>query len=127
MDNTHTWEEIRNEIRNNVRHARVREWAMKCIEYCDSRDGNAVTVNSTYISTICTCMSYFLKDSHGDCLPVTFVFDSDSGEAKGYFKYRTINNTVPQNNNGWSSYGTILSTPVEEDVGDMLKSNYIII
>jgi hypothetical protein len=47
---------------------------------------------------------------------MTFIFNSDNGEALGYFKYRLV-----------SSPNNVISTAVEEDVGDMLCSNYIII
>ena len=51
--------------------------------------------------------------------PVTFVFNSETGEATANMKYNqlTSNNTI--------IVDSIIS--VEEDVGDMLKSNYIIL
>ena len=126
IDGEHTWEQIRNELRNRARHAKVREWAMKCIEYYDT-DSSVVIAPTSLKADICAKMEYFLKDTNDDCLPVTFIFNSETGEALGYFKYRTISSGVPANDSGWATYGTILSNPVEEDVGDMLRSNYIII
>jgi len=72
-------------------------------------------------------MEYLLKDTEGEYFPVTFSFNSETGEAIGYFKYRQVTTEVPENEEAWESYGNILLTPEAEDVGDMLRSNYIII
>ena len=47
--------------------------------------------------------------------PVTFTFNSSTGEATGIFSYRKIDSP------------TTLTENIEENVGDMLQSNYIII
>ena len=72
-------------------------------------------------------MSYFLKSkSTGTPIfPVTFSFNSETGEALGTFSYRTVTSNATANTT-WSTFGTELENQVE-DVGDMLKSNYIII
>jgi len=61
---------------------------------------------------------------------VTFVFNSQTGEAKGTFTHRFVPEAdAPNltNDQAWASYGATNLTTVTEDVGDMLKSNYIII
>lgn len=107
-----TVEDLRVELRENVRHARVREWANKVL---DGAPGNRITN-----------MQYMFKDTSSNWYPMTFSFNSETGEAVGTFKYRTIGGTATQETD-WSAYGTIPSNTVEEDIGDMLLTNYILI
>ena len=126
-----TWENIRALLRDQVRHKVVREWAIKCIDAViqeiQSNEGDITRVSSGYKSILQQHMEYLLKDAEGEYFPVTFSFNSETGEAIGYFKYRQVTTEVPENEEAWESYGNILLTPEAEDVGDMLRSNYIII
>ena len=117
----YSWEDIRQSIRDEVRHKYIREWAIKII---DTMIANNASRNNSIKNTMISNMSYFLKDSNGDLFPMTFTFNSETGEATGAFKYRQISGGTPSD---WSSYGTIPEKNQEEDVGDMLRSNYIII
>ena len=120
VKNDYSWEDIRASIRDEVRHKYVRQWAIKIID-------NMISVHSTpstnYQSTMINNMTYFLKNTSNEYQPMTFVFNSETGEAVGTFSYRTIGSGTVSN---WATYGTLLSNQ-EEDVGDMLRSNYIII
>ena len=85
-------------------------------------------INASNGEVLKQCMSYFLRDKSEYTRPfsATFSFNSETGEALGTFSYREITGAIPANGQGWVSYGTISENQVE-DVGDMLKSNYIII
>ena len=69
-------------------------------------------------------MGYFLKDKDNKLLSSTFEIDNATGIATGKLQYRDIilNGIVPTD---WQNYGTI--TIHEEDVGDMIRSNHLII
>lgn len=116
----YSWEDIRQSIRNEVRHKYVREWAIKII---DTMIANNANRNNSTKNTMIGNMSYFLQNKAGTYFPMTFTFNSETGEATGIFSYRQISTGNPSD---WQNYGTILENQ-EEDVGDMLRSNYIII
>ena len=65
---------------------------------------------------------------NGSVFPITCTFNSENGESIGIFGYRQIPDiaSLPQNDAGWATYGTVV-TDVEEDIGDMIRSNYLII
>lgn len=119
----YAWTEISTEIRNQVHHSAIRAWAIQCINYFKN---NNITPDAA-LSDIKNCMHWVITDNNGALFPATFKFNSMTGQARGQFTYRVIGDTLPNDNAGWSSYGEILNTPREEDVGDMLKSNYITI
>ena len=106
-----TWEKLRSDLRDHVRHADVRAWAIECIDQCV---GDNITVNNSS-STLLQKMRVFFPNSMPSS---TFTFNSEIGSAQGTFKYQVRNNSGTFNIN---------SDPIIEDVGDMLKSNYIII
>ena len=57
-----------------------------------------------------------------------FVFNSKNGEALGTLVYRIASNTIATTHNDWLlNAGTISSAGIEENVGDMVRSNYLII
>jgi len=85
-------------------------------------------------------MSYFLKDSSGRLLPMVFTFDSRRGESTGVFQYRNCINentgevyavptdtSVAQRETKFGSYCSTNIKTAEENVGDMVKSKYLII
>lgn len=107
-----TWEGLRDLVREEVRHTHVREWAIKAIDaYKNS------TMNSNIQNHLCQEMRRFLLDSNSQIAEAIFTFNSETGEAIGQFKYRTLSADG-------SSESFTLQT---EDVGDMLRSNYIVI
>ena len=77
-------------------------------------------------------MSYFLKDKPADendtpeIYSIRCEFNSENGDAFGWFHYRTITNTKPLNDEAWATYGEE-SGLMKEDIGDMIRSNYLII
>ena len=104
LDNTHTWEEVRASIRAEVRHPVVRAFAIEVVEANKSEN---IAVSS---GTVCTQMRTMFGTTAAN---VTFTFNSKTGKATGKFAYRK------HLNDGDLTYN------IEEDVGDMLKSNYI--
>jgi hypothetical protein len=113
-----------------VHHKDVRAWAMRCVEYAVSQSLSVTGAEST----LKDCMSKMLKKkSTNNIDKCKFSFNSENGEAIGCFHYRLANSTVPASAENWDTYGdeTYLSDEdinwAVENVGDMLKSNYIFI
>lgn len=124
IDSTLDWEGLYGYIRDRVRHPAVRAWAAKVLDSYKASTGDTVVISSLK-ENILNSMSYLLKDTNDAVMPVTFTFDSKTGEAIGSFSYRKPTNTIP-NSEEFNNFGTIV-TDQEEDVGDMLYSNYITI
>ena len=139
------WEHLRALIRDSVRHPRAREWAIKVADY-----GEKYSINDG--GRLGTCMSYFIRyngiqtASDGftpipyPTYPMTVTFNSETGKATGLFFYRLVTNSLPETDNEWATYGNcpskykpneslsnFASSAVEEDVGDMLLTNHLII
>lgn len=109
---TYTWEHLRNALRNNVRHAKVREYAIAVVNAAQGNADNSATI-STNASALMDDMKKFLVGSGSIAQPAFFEFDSKTGEAIGTFSYY--------------DHDLTLVTDQKEDVGDMLHSNYIIL
>ena len=139
-DSNYTWEYIRERIRNEVRHVRVREWATTVINYGNVKKSSPGALTNP--ENLQYYMLYFLLDkeqtqnivsqtnpkvSNPSASTARFIINSETGSAIGKFTYRTVSNNadVPVDMLAWRSYGEF--TEVEEDVGDMLRSNYIIL
>ena len=118
MDNSETWENIRKHIREKVKHQYARQWAIKVIDYGEAKSADKATLK--------TCMSYFLKDKSGNICSIDCSFNSKTGDAIGTFSYRKVASSVPASAAAWLTYGT-LDTNIKEDIGDMIRSNYLTI
>lgn len=112
-----TWEQVREMLRDSVRHPKVREYAISVLSAVQSGYSSGQTVPAKIPSeqknNIQNNMKKFLVGSGSVAESVTFTFNSKTGEAIGSFSYYED--------------GENLNTNIEEDVGDMLRSNYIII
>lgn len=117
MNVEQAWVEVRDQIRDKVKHPAVRAWSNKVI----SSFSNGL-ISSVQTSEVINKMKYFLEDNDGNMLPSTFIINNKTGQALGNLQYRDVNSTTISN---WSSYGDIRIH--EEDVGDMIYSNYLII
>ena len=122
----YTWEQLRREMRDQVRHPAIREWAIKCIDFAVGETNLEAIADNTKLSSLKSHLQKVLLNISGDIYPATFTFNSETGSAVGQLQYRKITSSVPGNEAAWSTYGTPAQS-VEEDVGDMLKSNYIAI
>lgn len=136
IDETMAWEDIRQALRDNVKHYAPRLYANYLIDQIkagtqssESDQGNTdssnsneentdtVTPTTEQLNQLRDGMVNFLKDSSQEeetYYSAIFYFDSETGRAKGQFTY---NRTPGQNLN---NLGTL-----EEDVEDMVKSKYL--
>ena len=133
-DTTHNtaWVDVRKLIRDYVNHPAARAWANKVI---DSFSGTTV---DTHASDAIERMQYFLKDTDDNYLSSQFEINSKTGSAIGKIKYRIANNATVED---WRTYGALKQENIEstneddiysqiiheEDVGDMIRSNYLVI
>ena len=123
----YTWEDIRKKIRDNVRHPVIRAWANKIIEGITDDTSIAATGDATLLASR---MKQLFTNSSGIVQNASFIFNSQTGMAKGTFTYRSvpeINAPDIYSDESWASYGATNLVTATEDVGDMLRSNYIII
>ena len=131
IDGTDGWPKIREAIRTEIHHSAVRAWAMIVIDFLDNGVSN--TVSSMQLLNAQQYMQYMFrtKDANESYLPGTYIFNSKTGKATAIIQYRKPDIALPQNENAWLEYGQIVNSDsfnlVEEEVGDMLKSNYLII
>ena len=116
---TKAWVDIRKQIRNNVNHAAARAWANKVI---DSFDTSTIGENR---QDAVNRMKWFLLDQNSNALSSRFIINSKTGRAIGEMKYRVPDNQETIEN--WNTYRVDSLTVHEEDVGDMIRSNYLII
>ena len=125
-DTTKSNEDIRDMIRERIRHQYVRQWAIKVIDYGEAHTGDRT------IEKLSTYMSYFLQDNASHYYDLTCEFNSKTGSAIGTTRYRKVSNTLPNSDSDWQNYGVIpdiaaTNNFITEDIGDMLYSNYLII
>ena len=113
--------------------------------------GNTSSINDD-IHRITRYMRYFLfapdavnpntDNEVYTCMPATFTINSKTGRATGKILYRTATGQLPTDENAWKNYGftiasgdndtngyensyTLVENLHEEDVGDMIRSNYL--
>ena len=125
------WASIREAIRLDVHHADVRTWANRVIDSIDSNASGIIVSGASDLAQ--TYMGFMFKEktSQEAFLPGKYIFDSKTGKAIAYIQYRKVTAiAAPATLEEWLQYGTIInknSDDQEEDVGDMLKSNHLII
>lgn len=105
-----SWEELRTLLRNQVKHYAPRAYVFNVI---DNLSDAGVATTQEKIDSIIAEMPLFLKGSTDSNFPVTFTINSRTGEATAAIKY-------------WDGKSQNL-TEIVENVGDMIKSNYLII
>ena len=126
---TAAWVDVRKLIRDYVNHPAARAWANKVI---DSFEESTVSNLNGYAVNR---MKYFLLNEKGQPLNATFEIDSKTGRAIGKIQYRVADESEITD---WSTYAVLkdenegITDPYyqmthEEDVGDMIRSNYLII
>lgn len=125
-------------IRDYVNHNGARAWGLNIIEYFQGQgkeilvksgtnSGNKVTVTTIY-NYMKTFISKYVNNKWETCSS-NFSIDSKTGEAIGELTYREVdkNNQSSGNTGGIPnifSANSLLKT-FTENVGDMVKSNYI--
>lgn len=118
-----SFEEMRELIRSNVKHYAPRQFAIGVIDKLqqsvqDVESWSSAQTINTYLTTTYNNMRQFLEKSAGSYYPATFRFNSITGEAIGNFTF----NKYEKNDNDQLE---IVAATSEEDVGDMIKSNYL--
>ena len=124
-----SWEEIRILIRDNVKHYAVRAWATRIIDFYVKKY-NSKTITS--VGSILVLMNKFLQNSNDEIPSATYIFNSKDGIARGTFTFREMSNTNFTFDDSLNELEQFLSATYsvvtkEEDVGDMVKSKYLII
>lgn len=129
INHANIWEDVYTHIREEVRHVAVRTWANSVLQYAEqhytSNEGLIQNPNISSLKKYMSYMLYYTNISEG-LLPMTVSFNSKNGEAIGSLNYRAPGGTLPVNDEEWKTFGQVLENQIE-DVGDMLRSNYIII
>ena len=128
------WLNVREAIRDTIRHPVVRAWANMLINKYDSTGGNS-TIQSTSVRTdLKEGMSTLICDNNDEPFSAQFTFDGKTGLAIGKFKYRDISkvsitsgSTSLKTQVKNSVSGENYTTTQEENVGDMVRSNYLIL
>lgn len=122
-----SFEELRVAMRDNINEYHARVWAMGCLAYVGAHDVNssgALTTN--FLTDFIACMAYFFPSAS---VLATFTINSKTGEAIGDFKIKALASTTnPANFSQTSDFGTYSDSVVAvENVGDMIKSEYLMI
>lgn len=105
------WEDVRAQLRDNVKHYAPRQYGLAVLE--SMRSG--VSTTTTILNNMIAKMSDFIKDTNGQIVPAAFTINSKNGQAVAYIKYRNTNLDSPA------------MIESEENVGDMILSNYLLI
>lgn len=138
------WTEVREVIRELVNHNAVRAWVNRAIDYVDfntttgGRNNTGVIASSEQIEQVIQYMQYMLIDSDHEStdsgvllLPIAFEFNSTTGEATGQIQYRStvIDGEIQpvEELDDFANYCKDNIVTVKENVGDMVKSKFLII
>lgn len=114
LNNNNSWETVRAILRDTIRHPKIRAYAISILNAAEN-NSSSIVVDVDASSMTQKMKKFFVDNSNQSqqLQPVTFTFNSKTGEAIGSF--------------GYYPSGTNQLEIQEEDVGDMLRSNYIII
>lgn len=125
MSSGTAWEALREQIRANVNHFEVRKWAMRVIDSLDTGSGIIVS-SSSEAKYRMSCMFRDLTDIN-KFLEGSYMFDSKTGKAIGDIRCRQYTGSTPSNNREWWQLTAGNITTLHEDVGDMVRSSYLVI
>ena len=131
--NGESWEKIRVLIRDNVKHYAVRAWANKVIDFIINSNNNMNIIDSNQLQNILNLMILFFNSNNGEQIHITssaYEFNSETGRAIGTFSYRDPNSILDNNVVDFDASTLNETYPMiqaQEDVGDMIKSNYLVI
>lgn len=118
------WLTVRETIRDTIRHPIIREWANRVLDNYDTKGQGIAGIitppeEGTFegmIGDMKSKMKELLTHSTQGPYPAHFTFDGRTGEAIGEFTYTVVN-----------SDGEISTATSVENVGDMVKSSYLIL
>lgn len=130
------WLTVRETIRDTIRHPVIRAWANTLINKYDYTGGNGIISASTgnIRGDLEEGMQMLLCDNSGEPFSASFTFDGKTGLAIGKFTYRDISKlNITRNGNlrnqiiSAASGSQIYTLSQEENVGDMVRSGYLIL
>ena len=132
------WLTVRETIRDTIRHPVVRAWANMLLDKYDTLNGNGIIGDANrYRGDLEEGMSMLICDKTGEPFSAEFSFDAKTGLAIGKYTYRDLQQARAQlpNIGSTSSWRECLNlvdetnytTSQEENVGDMVRSQYLIL
>lgn len=136
------WLTVRETIRNTIRHPVIRAWANMLINKYDSIGGTGIIPDDNLPvirGDLERGMQMLLVDTNGEPFPASFTFDGKTGLAIGKFTYRNVENiTIDAYNPAGENVSLEMqiknqtdaenyTVVQEENVGDMVKSSYLIL
>lgn len=138
------WLTVRETIRDTIRHPIIRKWANLLLDKYDAGGKNGIIGGNleSVKGDLKYGMMMLFQNNQGEGLPATFTFDGKTGEAIGEFQYRDFPNDltfIQSYNNAGVDIATLRQQLLEasaenenyatsvENVGDMVKSSYLIL
>lgn len=133
------WLTVRETIRNTIRHPMVRAWANMLINKYDNVETQGIISSDTNLETVRgdlkRGMSMLLKDNDLSPYPASFSFDGKTGLAIGTFTIRDIDKVTISSSTANLDTQILASAQnqenftkqIEENVGDMVRSSYLIL
>ena len=149
MKQGNAWLTVRETIRDTIRHPIIRAWANRLINKYDQIGSSGIIMANeiemtSIVGDLKEGMQMLFKDNNGENLPASFTFDGHTGEAIGEFYYRDIEGKLLSFTNTPVEAGidaatlrkqifeqsandeNYLTTSIE-NVGDMVRSSYLIL
>ncbi len=125
-----SFEDLKIALRDNINEYYSRAWAMGCAMHLEATNVNANgALTAGFYESFKTDMQFFFSNdaSPAEIASSTFSFNSKTGEAIGYFGCRIINENANVKTDGLTTDTTTFAPSVAENVGDMVKSDYLLI
>ena len=119
-DNQGTFIELLAQLKEKVNERYSRAWAIFCAQSLKQE-----TIDDTFKNNFITRMKYFICNDGTTANEITCSFNSKNGEAKGKFNIRAADKSPEGISN--EQIKDIVPELIEENIGDMVKSNYLII
>ena len=133
-------EDLKAALRDGVNEYYSRAWAIAAVEglYAGGQNRDDPALKEDFLNSFLTRFHHLFDDNipegstqeTPDLLPATFTFDTKTGEAIGTFQVRVLKSEVdPSTEWTQSTVYTEISeiTTVVENVGDMVKSDYLVV
>ncbi len=129
------WSDLADTLRDQIRHPAVRTFAIAIVNHLQSNNTNNTYLTTSGVFTsngkttaINLLKRFFVQVDGGEWSTAEFTFDAENGTALGTFSYwksKVSNENVVSNMLSNNSNAEFVTTT--ESVGDMLRSNWLII
>ena len=129
MTATTNWGDLVDTMRDQIRHPAVRAWAISILNYYSG--------NATYFTTAgvvkeafkafakTELQKFFIARNESSMSELSLVFDSDMATARGTISYWKATSSDTDVYSAAINGGNATFTSVTEDMGDMLRSNWL--